>query len=351
MTIGVDDDESAFSRLEDNKGLAESWLRICGRLKGEVGEVEYRTWLTQIALGPIDGDEITLLLPTRFLRDWVRSQYGDRLNELWHNEIPSIRRVELQVARPGDPAPLPVTEVAAAPASAAPLPTEDNSPASRPVAEVRSDLVTALDSRFTFDTFVVGKPNEFAYACARRVAEKPSSVGFNPLFLYGGVGLGKTHLMHAIGAELVKSGNVSVAYMSAEKFMYRFIAAIRSQSTIEFKEQLRSVDVLMIDDLQFLIGKDNTQEEFFHTFNALVDAGRQIVVSADKSPSDLSGLEDRLRTRLGCGMVQIFTPQHLNCAFPFWKPRQLHPVWWFPQRCLSSLHTRSHPMCVNLKAH
>ncbi|MDN6713832.1 MAG: chromosomal replication initiator protein DnaA [Acetobacter sp.] len=303
MTIGVDDDESAFSRLEDNKGLAESWLRICGRLKGEVGEVEYRTWLTQIALGPIDGDEITLLLPTRFLRDWVRSQYGDRLNELWHNEIPSIRRVELQVARPGDPAPLPVSEVAAAPASAAPLPTEDNSPASRPVAEVRSDLVTALDSRFTFDTFVVGKPNEFAYACARRVAEKPSSVGFNPLFLYGGVGLGKTHLMHAIGAELVKSGNVSVAYMSAEKFMYRFIAAIRSQSTIEFKEQLRSVDVLMIDDLQFLIGKDNTQEEFFHTFNALVDAGRQIVVSADKSPSDLSGLEDRLRTRLGCGMV------------------------------------------------
>lgn len=93
MTIGVDDDESAFSRLEDNKGLAESWLRICGRLKGEVGEVEYRTWLTQIALGPIDGDEITLLLPTRFLRDWVRSQYGDRLNELWHNEIPSIRRL------------------------------------------------------------------------------------------------------------------------------------------------------------------------------------------------------------------------------------------------------------------
>ena len=146
---------------------------------------------------------------------------------------------------------------------------------------------------------MVGKPNEFAHACARRVAEAPSSPGFNPLFLYGGVGLGKTHLMHAIAWELVARGNsgvgraVSVAYMSAEKFMYRFIAAIRSQSTMEFKEQLRSVDVLMIDDLQFLIGKDNTQEEFFHTFNALVDAGKQIVVSADKSPSDLSGLDDR----------------------------------------------------------
>jgi chromosomal replication initiator protein len=173
--------------------------------------------------------------------------------------------------------------------------------------EQRADL--AIDPRFTFDAFVVGKPNEFAYACARRVAERPSSHGFNPLFLYGGVGLGKTHLMHAIAWELVarNGGNggrpVTVAYMSAEKFMYRFIAAIRSQQTMQFKEQLRSPDVLMIDDLQFLIGKDNTQEEFFHTFNALVDVGKQIVVSADKSPSDLSGLDDRLRTRLGYGMV------------------------------------------------
>ena len=166
------------------------------------------------------------------------------------------------------------------------------------------DVPGPLDPRFTFDSFVVGKPNEFAYACARRVAEQPSSQGFNPLFLYGGVGLGKTHLMHAIGIELSRRGNGrSVVYMSAETFMYRFIAAIRAQSTLEFKDQLRSVDVLMIDDLQFLVGKDNTQEEFFHTFNALVDAGKQIVVSADKSPSEISGLGDRLRTRLGCGMV------------------------------------------------
>ena len=141
------------------------------------------------------------------------------------------------------------------------------------------------------------------------MAEKPASPGFNPLFLYGGVGLGKTHLMHAAAWAIREIGAaegrppLSVAYMSAEKFMYRFIAALRSQSTMEFKESLRSVDVLLIDDLQFLIGKDNTQEEFFHTFNALVDAGKQIIVSADKSPSDLSGIEDRLRTRLGCGMV------------------------------------------------
>lgn len=280
------------------------WSRICSRLQAEVGEVEYRTWLKQISIGPVDGDEITLNLPTRFLRDWVRTQYGDRLSALWNAELPSIRRVELQVGRPEPVAtPAVASGDAAGSADAAPAAAVDERVAEARAELSRHDLAAPLDTRFTFDTFVVGKPNEFAYACARRVAERPSSPGFNPLFLYGGVGLGKTHLMHAIGSELTRGGKVSVAYMSAEKFMYRFIAAIRSQSTMEFKEQLRSVDVLMIDDLQFLIGKDNTQEEFFHTFNALVDAGRQIVVSADKSPSDLSGLEDRLRTRLGCGMV------------------------------------------------
>ncbi|PYD48768.1 chromosomal replication initiator protein DnaA [Novacetimonas pomaceti] len=306
MTGGLEGYDEVAEANAQKSILDIHWSRICARLKAEVGEVEYNTWLRQMGVGPVDEDEITLYLPTRFLRDWVRGQYGDRLGALWHAEVPAIRRVELQVARGASPA----TEgdaPSAGPASAAaatPPVAEVVAVVEEPrAAEVRSDLAAPLDPRFTFDTFVVGKPNEFAYACARRVAERPSSPGFNPLFLYGGVGLGKTHLMHAIGSELVREGRVSVAYMSAEKFMYRFIAAIRSQSTMEFKEQLRSVDVLMIDDLQFLIGKDNTQEEFFHTFNALVDAGRQIVVSADKSPSDLSGLEDRLRTRLGCGMV------------------------------------------------
>ncbi len=298
--------------------LAVQWARVRGRLQTEVGDVEYRTWLRQMTLVGLDGDEMTVRLPTRFLRDWVRSHYGDRLNALWMAENRSVRRVEIRVgpsvqlgaiaesvasahptvAPPTVHAAVPVAE----PMSAEPIPASPAAPADR------SDA--PLDARFTFDSFIVGKPNEFAYACARRVAEKPASQGFNPLFLYGGVGLGKTHLMHAIAWELTNPPDgaedrkpVTVAYMSAEKFMYRFIAAIRSKSTMEFKEQLRSVDVLMVDDLQFLIGKDATQEEFFHTFNALVDAGKQIVVSSDKSPSDLSGLEDRVRTRLGCGMV------------------------------------------------
>jgi len=287
--------------------LAAQWARVRGRLQQEFGEVEYRTWLRQMTLVGLDGDEITVHLPTRFLRDWVRSRYGDRITELWHEENPGVRRVDIRFgashgAISGGQDGLAQT---LAEPPLAPLPM--GRPRERGV-EPRSELNGALDPRFTFDGFVVGKPNEFAHACARRVAEQPSSAGFNPLFLYGGVGLGKTHLMHAIAWELIARERhgawpVSVAYMSAEKFMYRFITALRSQATLEFKEQHRSVDVLMVDDLQFLIGKDNTQEEFFHTFNALVDAGKQIVVSADKSPSDMQGLEDRLRTRLSCGMV------------------------------------------------
>ncbi|CAH0191227.1 chromosomal replication initiator protein DnaA [Roseomonas sp. CECT 9278] len=287
--------------------MGEAWARIRGRLREEVGEVEYRTWLRQMTLAAIEGDEAVVVLPTRFLRDWVRSHYGDRLSALWQQESPAVRRVDVRL---GPQRPVEDAEDAAPAGRDGPPrrhglaePLSAGKAAARS-GDARGDWSAPLDPRFTFDTFVVGKPNEFAHACARRVAEKPALPGFNPLFLYGGVGLGKTHLMHAV-AWAIRDGEPArnVAYMSAEKFMYRFIAALRSQSTMEFKESLRSVDVLMVDDLQFLIGKDNTQEEFFHTFNALVDAGKQIVVSADKSPSDLNGLEDRLRTRLGCGIV------------------------------------------------
>jgi chromosomal replication initiator protein len=310
MTSNEPNNRLATAPEQPAPQLAEQWARVRGRLQQEVGDVEYRTWLRQMTLVAVDGDEVTVYLPTRFLRDWVRSQYGDKLDTLWRLENSDIRRVDLRVA----PQPAPNAPLAA---SLAPAPAEMVSErgAATPDAgtrrpeertEARHELYASLDPRFSFEAFVVGKPNEFAYACCRRVAERPASPEFNPLFLYGGVGLGKTHLMHAMGLEMsrrVTGAPITVAYMSAEKFMYRFIGAIRSQSTMEFKDTLRSVDVLMVDDLQFLIGKDNTQEEFFHTFNALIEAGKQIVVSADKSPSDLNGLEDRLRTRLGCGMV------------------------------------------------
>jgi chromosomal replication initiator protein len=171
----------------------------------------------------------------------------------------------------------------------------------------------ALDHRFVFENFVVGKPNELAHAAARRVAEACACPGnpvpFNPLFLYGGVGLGKTHLMHAVAWHVRKHAfDRKIIYLSAEKFMYQFIRALRFKSTMDFKEQFRSVDLLMIDDVQFIIGKESTQEEFFHTFNALVDENRQIVISADKSPSDLEGMEERMRSRLGWGLVADLHP-------------------------------------------
>ena len=167
----------------------------------------------------------------------------------------------------------------------------------------RPEISAPLDSRFAFSNFVVGKPNELAYAAARRVADSDDTP-FNPLFLYGGGGLGKTHLMHAIANHTrAKFPERRVVYLSAEKFMFHFIRALRFKDTVSFKEQFRSVDLLMIDDVQFINGKEATQEEFFHTFNDLVDNNRQVVISADKSPLDLEGMEERLRSRLGWGLV------------------------------------------------
>ena len=319
--LGLGGRDMSTTTPPDHSGpaqLAAQWARIRGRLQQDVGEVEYRTWLRQMTLAGLDGDEIALHLPTRFLRDWVREHYADRLSALWVEENPAVRRVDIRVGG-GAPAVNGLAESLGpngAPHTSRAMPRADDradygrgDPRSDNRNEPRPEPAIGLDPRFTFDAFVVGKPNEFAHACARRVAEQPACQGFNPLFLYGGVGLGKTHLMHAIAWEMVTRCNsaggraINIAYMSAERFMYRFIAAIRSQATFEFKDQLRGVDVLMVDDLQFLIGKENTQEEFFHTFNALVEAGKQIVVSADKSPSDLEGLEARLRTRLSHGMV------------------------------------------------
>ncbi|MGA1181711.1 MAG: chromosomal replication initiator protein DnaA, partial [Marivivens sp.] len=181
-------------------------------------------------------------------------------------------------------------------------------PAAQAAAEPDELPGAPLDARFTFDSFVVGKPNELAHAAARRVAEG-GTVTFNPLFLYGGVGLGKTHLMHAIAHELQRrQPDLNLLYLSAEQFMYRFITALRERKMIDFKQMFRSVDVLMVDDVQFIAGKDSTQEEFFHTFNALVDGQKQIIISADRAPGEIKDLEDRIRSRLQCGLVVDLHP-------------------------------------------
>jgi chromosomal replication initiator protein len=279
----------------DDRQLQTQWYRVSTRLKAEIGETAYDNWLKPITVSDLDGTEVRLAVPSRFMRDWVVANYLDRLRELWSGENPSVHSVDV-VIQP--------TQKTQEPTSKAVRRADGQDAKAASVQFVSAaDISAPLDTRFTFDQFVVGKPNEFAYAAARRVAEA-HAVPFNPLFLYGGVGLGKTHLMHAIAWEIQKrEPKRTVMYLSAEKFMYRFVRALREQNTVNFKDQFRSVDVLMIDDVQFIGGRDATQEEFFHTFNALVDQGRQIILSADKSPSDLEGVEERLKSRLNCGLV------------------------------------------------
>jgi chromosomal replication initiator protein len=298
--------------------LVEEWHKILRVLRAEFGDAAYRSWHEPLQVAGQDEGEVSISVPTRFMRDWIVTHYSERIQSLWTSENPTVVSIEFVVV-PG----LVGTVAPQSDESPAIEQKPDKPPARNSFrkATVRvpdpvetPELIEdgdcgGLDVRCTFENFVVGKPNEFAHAAARRVAES-ETVPFNPLFLYGGVGLGKTHLMHAIAWQIRnRKAKRKVLYLSAEQFMYRFIRALRYKDTMAFKEQFRSVDVLMIDDIQFICGnKDSTQEEFFHTFNALVDQNRQIVISADKSPSDLEGMEERLRSRLGWGLVADIHP-------------------------------------------
>ncbi|MBO0332713.1 chromosomal replication initiator protein DnaA [Sneathiella sp. CAU 1612] len=283
------------------------WEQIREQLRSEYGAATFNSWLKNIELDKIDGNMVSMTLPTRFLRDWVLNNYANRIRQLWSAIDQSVTAVDIRV-KPLDKK----NGAASKPSFGLADTSEPFKSKTATIAESAHpdpSLMAPLDPRFTFENFVVGKSNELAHAAARRVAEAKDSVPFNPLYLYGGVGLGKTHLMHAIGhAIAANSPEKKVLYLSAEKFMYRFIRALRFKDTMNFKDQFRSVDVLMIDDVQFIAGKDSTQEEFFHTFNALVDQNHQIIISGDRSPTDLEGMEERMRSRLGWGLVADIHP-------------------------------------------
>ncbi|WP_439816120.1 chromosomal replication initiator protein DnaA [Zavarzinia sp. CC-PAN008] len=315
--------------------IAQFWVEVRGRLKTELGDSVFNSWIRPLGLGGLRGSCILLRAPSRFMRDHISSHYHDRLLAHWRHSSRAISALELEVGPATPPPPQPASpggvtvqapvssrtaqEPVVPPVLQAPQRSPRRDPAIDDQAEphllhaaaepreegacAERDLHAPLDNRFTFDNFVQGKSNELALAAARRVAEG-QEVKFNPLYLYGGVGLGKTHLMHAI-AWHIRTHHPSrrVIYITAEKFMYQFIRALRHKDTMSFKQQFRETDVLMVDDVQFLADKDATQEEFFHTFNALVDHQRQVVISADRSPSDLKGIEDRIRSRLGWGLV------------------------------------------------
>lgn len=288
----------------------ERWMRVQARLRAAVGEENFKSWFAAIEHDATDGDTVRLSLPTRFLKSWVQSHYAEKLLACWKEELPAIRRIDL------------VHRSAVLRNTTAKVKTNEAAETAREMrtgASERGDLRAAqvpaqaahealggspLDPRLAFDTFVVGRSNTLAHAAAKQVAlaRRGEPVMFNPLYVHAGVGLGKTHLLQSIAWAGNGIPDRKVLYLTAEKFMYGFVAALKSQTALAFKEALRGIDVLVIDDLQFLQGK-STQVEFCHTLNALIDAGRQVVIAADRPPSDLESLDDRVRSRLAGGLV------------------------------------------------
>jgi len=286
--------------LEPTPEIMTTWKRVHNNMRQEFGEAIFRSWLKPLTLQAYYHGTMEISVPTRFMRDWIQTHYAERILEMCVEAEVEIKRIQFVVAQTA--AAESVFDSAAEQAVVTSVKANENKKSQ--IAEIASPL----DPRFKFDTFVVGKSNALAHAAARRVVES-MAVPFNPLFIYGGVGLGKTHLMHAIAHAMDEHWpDKVVMYLSAEKFMYQFVKALRANDTMNFKDQFRSVDVLMIDDIQFITGKESTQEEFFHTFNALVDQNKQIIISADKAPSDLTGIDERLRSRLAWGLVADIQP-------------------------------------------
>ena len=268
--------------------LNKLFMKVQANLLEEVGQSAFKSWLSSLRLNKIDNNILYLSLPSSFLSDWVIPHYGNRIDNICKGIFVGVKKTKIIVKSQ-------IKENNNNLHDFTELTTKSD--------ECYNDFHSPLDPRFNFQNFIVGKSNEFAFAAAKKVAES-NKVSFNPLFLFGGVGLGKTHLMHSVAWDIQeRNPERKVVYLSAEKFMYEFVKSLRHKDIMAFKEKFRSVDVLMIDDIQFIAGKDSTQEEFFHTFNSLVDQKKQIIISGDRSPSDLDGVEERLKSRLSFGVV------------------------------------------------
>ncbi|WBO24567.1 chromosomal replication initiator protein DnaA [Sphingomonas abietis] len=275
-----------------------AWESIRSGLRRDCGARTFDNWLKPSRLAGFDEDEglVQIALPSEFMANWVDTHYGERLLHAWRAHLPQVRRVTVSAG---------IDSVKPALFTVAPVIEPEQDDSVEPTGTVEG---IQLEARYTFDSFVTGKANEVAYNAARTVAEG-GALTFNPLFLHGGTGLGKTHLMHAIGHEYRRHvPKAKIVYMSAEKFMFEFVGALRAKDTHNFKQRLRSADLLMIDDVQFIAGKDSTQEEFFHTMNEIISAGKRLVITADRSPQDLEGIEARILSRLSWGLVADVNP-------------------------------------------
>ncbi|MFL0414769.1 chromosomal replication initiator protein DnaA [uncultured Sphingomonas sp.] len=279
---------------DEGSEIARAWARVRANLRESAGSRLFDQWLKPIVLDDNgDMEHVRLTLPSAFMTNWVRNHYAERLVHEFRAVLPQVRGVSIETA----------SAVAAPAVIAAPAPAVLAAPTSVPAADVPENEAPVLDPRLTFDRFVVDASNKVAFNAARALAE-PGPVRFSPLFLHSGTGLGKTHLMHAIGhAYLAAVPGARVIAMSAERFMFDFVSALRARDTYAFKARLRSADLLLIDDLQFIAGKDATQEEFFHTVNEIMAAGKRLVISADRCPQALDGIEQRIVGRMAIGLV------------------------------------------------
>ena len=276
---------------------SELWQSALTALELKFSKPVFNMWIKPLRLVSLTGNELLLAVQNNFARDWVENRLKGQITEVLGEIFGAGMQLQFTI----------VPESEAVPAQGASVPAAISP--GRPPAEFRPGN---LNSRYTFEEFVVGNSNRFAHAAAQAVAAAPARA-YNPLFLYGGVGLGKTHLMHAIGHRVLQDNpDANVVYVSSEKFTNEFIIAVQNNKTVEFRNKYRQVDVLLIDDIQFLEGKEGTQEEFFHTFNALHESGRQLVISSDRPPKEIQTLENRLRSRFEWGLLTDIQPPDLE---------------------------------------
>lgn len=294
-----------------SRAAADTWSRVKRRLRAELGEDVFASWFGRLELEAIDESGCAhLSVPTRFLKSWIEAHYADRVLTVYRSETPSIERIAVrvrgtaaretpQVVRRNSETVNFQPQGLKAPATIELKPQNSQVSEDREMTELGG---APLDTRLNFESFIVGRSNSLAHAAAERIAHNQSgTMLYNPLYLHAGVGLGKTHLLHAIGHEVRNSGR-KVIYLTADRFMYGFVSSLKAQTSLAFKERLRTIDVLIIDDVQFIQGK-SIQQEFGHTLNSLIDAGRQIIVAADRPPMELESLDERVRSRLAGGLV------------------------------------------------
>ncbi len=278
------------------ENIHDLWNRALDQIEKKLSKPSFETWLKSTKAHALQGDTLIITAPNDFARDWLESRYSNLIAETLYDLTGEELDVKFIIP---------------------PNQAEEEFDIQAPKKKVNKDdgaefPQSMLNSKYTFDTFVIGSGNRFAHAASLAVAEAPAKA-YNPLFIYGGVGLGKTHLMHAIGHYVLDHNPAAkVVYLSSEKFTNEFINSIRDNKAVEFRNKYRNVDVLLIDDIQFLAGKEQTQEEFFHTFNTLHEESKQIVISSDRPPKEIPTLEDRLRSRFEWGLITDITPPDLE---------------------------------------